>query len=541
MSEVSTGAEPSHVIINKSQVDFPSIQDAVRTQAPALAELLNWRNAGMGPAEVNRQGGLFSRDQYLTPPHVFAQFDLAQRAVEHDDVVGNWADTTEQMGFRRIRIECDDPQQQDVWNQIIKKIGLGRWMKQIWREYITCSNVNCAWRPGPPTQTFRVKKKTEAGNQPRKTFSLTGIPGGLTVIDPKKVVPYGDFMFGDEKLAYIASRTENNGLRSTDALRRDPVFRYLVTGPANLSMDERVALQALTGVSTSELLTWQMNPLYVFRHTATRSPYEPFATVRLKGIFELLDLKQQLHAMDRAFLLGATSYIVLIKVGEKDAPAAVEDQQALKNNFIAAGPIPVVVGDHTLTIEIITPRLDQTLLPEKYRLLDSLIAIRLYQIFHQAGSEREDDSKLLKVVAGSLEARREEILELVVEKIIEPIFEQNPDLTEEPRLTFWPRKITLALDPNLMTNITTGRGVGDVSRDSWLEIFDLVEEEEARRFENAARYDRLFKPPAGMKTQQAQDNPVNNLKGQIEGGEVNGGGQNPVSGRSSAPRGQQKD
>ena len=53
----------------------------------------------------------------------------------------------------------------------------------------------------------------------------------------------------------------------------------------------------------------------------TKPDYERFAEIRLKSLFAILDLKRQLMAADRASLIGAANYILLIRKGEKDAPA----------------------------------------------------------------------------------------------------------------------------------------------------------------------------------------------------------------------------
>ena len=93
---------------------------------------------------------------------------------------------------------------------------------------------------------------------------------------------------------------------------------------------------------------------YVKRHSLTHADYDRFPDIRLKSIFRLLDLKQQLMEADRVTLIGAANYILLVKKGDKDDPAYPEEITNLKANYKTPPKLPVIFSDHRLSVEIIT-------------------------------------------------------------------------------------------------------------------------------------------------------------------------------------------
>lgn len=65
--------------------------------------------------------------------------------------------------------------------------------------------------------------------------------------------------------------------------------------------------------------------------------------------------------------------------------------------------VPVIVGDYTLDVKIVTPKLDMTLKAERHNAIDSRITARLYQLAssgnYSSGYSGDDSIKLSKVIA----------------------------------------------------------------------------------------------------------------------------------------------
>ena len=112
--------------------------------------------------------------------------------------------------------------------------------------------------------------------------------------------------------------------------------------------------------------------------------------------------------------------------------------------------VPILVGDHRLSVEIVTPKLDNTLKSERWNTVDSRLTARLYGMFqlgnNSAGASSDDSVKLVKVIARGMEARRHMLKRAIERDILRPLYEQNDDLVTPAKLQFNPRAIALDFD-----------------------------------------------------------------------------------------------
>jgi hypothetical protein len=509
-------------------VDGDSIASALR-QHPELRSIASWvQDINPAYAATNhrnrskRSGGIIERDRYVTPDGFFDQFRVARDAAMHDDSVSNVLETTEALVFNTIRVDCEDPDEENVWNQIISDMGLDAALHQMWRELFTYSQFNCALQWG--ARDYKVEGKGKKRSR-RKAYDLNVVTS-LSMLDQLKVIPVGDFLFGGEALVYAANRVEAASIDDVLAGNNttDQVVKNLLTERMHTDQAEKSRLADLLGEGDFSNLFY-IKPGAVFRHTATKPDYERFAAVRMASIFELLDLKHQLRQMDRAHLMGATNFIVLIKKGSDQQPATSGEISHLNASVKTVARTPLIVGDHRLSVEIVTPKIDTTLDPKRYNNLDSRIAARLYQMFHiggfSAGASGDDSLKLIRVVARGLEARRQSIRTSVEKNVLAPIFEANPDLKTKPKLQFTPRNVALDFDPNFIQLMLSLYNDGALSRDTMLGMVDVDQADEAHRreLEKETGWDKIFEPR----------NANNGMQGGIKGGNNNGGGTNPDS------------
>jgi hypothetical protein len=346
-------------------------------------------------------------------------------------------------------------------------------------------------------KSYRVRgKNAGTGVKRKKTFDNIVVPLALTILDPTKVTPVGNLMFNQDQLAYIADRTEVDMLDAAvlNDPQADPVSRQIIMGKYAPPDYERRNL-AREGINPDWL--YILNPRNVWRHALTRSQYERFAKVRMKSVFEILDLKQQLRQMDRATLIGGTNFIVLIRKGSDHLPAKPEEVSQLRGQVTSVARVPILVGDHRLSVDIITPKQDYTLNPDKYSTLDARLTTRLYGMFliHGGmGQPRSDDSmKLGKVIARGMEERRQALRRTLERRVILPTVGANPQLDSVPTLRFHPTRIEFDFDPAKSAFIEDARDRGDLSRDSYLNELDFDQESEARKRVREARdYDHIF-------------------------------------------------
>jgi uncharacterized membrane protein YgcG len=550
-SEIMVDPDLGTVVLNDTDVSTDDVFSALSVQHPELAALTRWGQQVTGAA---RQGGLFERDRFVTPDKIFEQFHVAFDAAQTDDVVSGILETTEALAFNKARIDCEDRDEEDFWNQVAEDLNLEERLREIWRELFIVSQcyVGVLW----DRKSYRVRGKTTDGNKKRKEFKNMRVPAAMTILDPLKVVPVGNFLFGQERLVYVVDKVEGAAIDSVLAGRNtsDLAVSQLIDSRYEPDRTEASLITNYSGADTSNMF-W-LNPNRVFRITATRPDYMRFAEVRMKSVFELLDLKHQLRQMDRAHLIGGTNFIVLVKKGSDTMPAKQSEVNALAGQVRGAARVPVIVGDHRIEVEIITPKTDQTLEPTRYNGIDARITARLYQMFmtgnFAAGAKGDDSLKLARVVAKGMESRRQNIGRSLEDEIFTRAFKLNEKkLAERPVLNYIPRRISLEFDPNMTNFMLDLRDRGDVSRETLLGEVDINQEDEARKREREEEdgYDDIFKPTVvpfsgqpnggGEDESEGNNSPTGTPQGdgRAGGGSSGGGGTNRRSGESGPGRG----
>lgn len=547
-------------VVNATDVSTPAVYEAMSQHDRALlATFENWVEntrpksllgedaAGSygGGAGARRNGGIFMRDRYITPMRPWDQMRLAYEAATCDDVVGGICEMTESLAFSQMDIFALQQDEQDAYNQIAANIDLDRRMREIWRELFMVSQAYIAvwWE----RQTFKVRGRTPAGNQRRREFTCIA-PTELSLLDPLKVVPIGSTLFGNEGLAYIASPEEASQFDEILGANRtmdDEIVQRLVTQKYEPSRQEILEFQCLGVPDTRNL--YLLNPENVFRHTLTRPAYDRLAPVRMKSVFELLDMKAQLRQMERAHLIGATNFIIIITKGSDQLPAQPQEIANLQSMVRTLARVPVLVGDHRLNVEIVTPKLDNTLKAERWNTIDSRITGRLLQLMvlgnYAAGASGDDSIKLVKVMARGMESRRHMIRRTLEKNIFRPLLERNPEFTSMPKLQFHPQSIALDFDAAYASFLFDLRQANEISRETILNQFDLDEGLEAElRLREKVFYDPIFQTqvpysspnPANTDIPPSQD--PNTLRRDNGGGRRNGGGAAPGTGQGQPPR-----
>ena len=537
MAEYHYDDDTGLTILNDTDVASADVFRSMIEQNPEVASLVRWSNDTKLP--MSRRGGLFERDRYVTPSHTWEQMKVAYHAAESDDVVSGIIESTEAQAFGKISIDTEVDDETDVWNQIMDDLDLEGRLREMWREDFIVSQFYVATWWG--NRSYKVGGKSDAGVRRKKKFEDLHVPLGMTILDPLKVVPVGNLMFGKETLAYCADSTDEYDLIKAviDGQREaDPIIGQLMKAPYEPDTVERRMLSD-DGINPSRLFA--LNEKNVWRHADTKSSYQRFSSVRMRSIFELLDLKSQLRAMDRAHLLGGTNFIVLVKKGDKDRPARPAELQALQANVRNLSRVPVIVGDDRLSIEIITPNVDNTLNPEKYNGLDARITARLYQMFmtgnYAAGAKGDDSIKLAKMVARGLESRRHNIAKSVSRRVLKPAYDANEAFTQVPVLRFHPKRIALDFDPTYANFILDLLDRGHISRESGLEEVDYNQQTELRRRRAEKKFDKDFEPRAAPGASNLGGGSADSKAGgRREGGLKKGGGAAPGSGQGQPAR-----
>lgn len=571
------------IVVNASGIDLGPISDAVAGTGPGrengqiMAAMASWVGKTNPPAH-RRVNGIFDRNRFVTPNSPHELMRVARLALG-DDIIGTAADLTEALALNASSIRSpEDLDQESVWNQIAADLDLDSRLREMWRVMFTDSQVVVAAWWG--VKEYKSKRKTEQGQAPRKAYNLT-VPMHLTMLDTTKVTPIGSLMFNQERLAFIAtpeeadfldqvlaardgvtppppgqySSTQVDTVRFDDAGRRmvaptvresgmsmvDPIVARLIT---SRYVPDRIELQQLMDDGVDPTHLYAFDPRYVWRHTETRPQFLRFAEVRMKKVLALLDLKEQLRAMDRAHLIGGANYIVLITKGSDLLPAQQSEINNLQAHVRTIGQIPVMVGDHRLDVKIVTPTMDTTLNQERHDTIDVRISAAVYGMFAATGADTSDPVKSGQVISRGLESKRRMLRRAIEARVFQIIRDANPDvLTSRAKLVYHPGTISLAFDSSWATFLLDLREAREISRETMLSQMDLDQaDEHAQILREADEYDDDFKSfvPHGANPGQTQDDagdtgdtgqPMTRSErrraGRRQGGNRNGGGAAP--------------
>jgi hypothetical protein len=253
-------------------------------------------------------------------------------------------------------------------------------------------------------------------------------------------------------------------------------------------------------------------------------------------------MKAQLLEADRVMLVGAANYILLIKKGTKEDPGTQAELRNLNDNFKVLAKLPVIISDHRLEIQIITPAQDFVLDAQKYDTLDRRILNRVLGSLTVTSSGQRNESTLTvaRGVARNLESRRQLMKRELEARMARQIIERNPGLfDDEPNLAFVPRNVQLDSDTQTVQAVMALRTQRELSRESILEYFgfDQQVEAERREFEEESGLDDIFGTSVPFNSPDNNGPPVAPQVSGATGGRPPGGGSTPQSPqRQTSPR-----
>lgn len=502
---------------------------------PQIREIASQLN-GWAQAQKARtsQAAILSRDKFATPTTPYEEFRAARSAVDTDDIVSGAFDVIEGLTLQQVGWESANVDAADIMNQISATVNLDDFARVMLRERLTYgqSVVAARWS----MQTFQMTKpipgadgKAPAKNaRPRqKAFTLYA-PHELTTLDPRRCVPVGSTVFGRDRLAWnaVPEETEMWEYQMRSLIPDDPIMLELFYDRYVPSQREEVML-AEWGVAARNLI--ELNPATVWRHTATRPRYEPFAPMPLRSLFQPLDLKQQLMESDRVNLVGSANYIMLVRKGSKEEPASNGELTNLRENFKRVAKIPIIVGDHRLQIDIIVPDLKYTLDSKRYATLDAKILNRLLGTL-DGGSDGNGDVDAqvrTRMIQRKLENVRRMLRRDLESHLRDAVWKHPLNASalaefkadDKPSLAYTPRNVQIDNDSQITAGVVALRDKRELSRESTLEFFGFDQAvEAARRQHEELHYDDIFKTAVPFSGQGA-------MGGDDKGGRPVGGGE----------------
>jgi hypothetical protein len=510
-------------VINTTTIATDDLVD--NSQVRALArEMSSWVSNARSYGQ-NTAGSMFDRSIYMPSPNPYDQFRSARVAVDEDDVVSGGVEITEGIAFKGgHRWASGSPEDEDVFNQIGAELELDRVLRVAWRENFTYGQAVVAklwdWRD------ITVRGVTANGNRRKKRYHVW-VPVRLHFLSPMHVVPVGWGPLREDRLAWQASDYEVGQQTLISAGKiSDPLMTSFFSGPYEVREPMESVRLGQWGAQATQLL--EMKPGWVFRHAPLRPDYEPFGPLPLRSAFAALDIKRQLMMSDRAALVGAANYILLIRKGTDQVPAKPEEMAKLQENYQFLAKVPVIIADHRLMIDIIAPKQDFVLERDKYDVVDERILNRMLRSFATPGKANNNtDGSYYGVMCAAIESSRH-MLGRTFEKEIARAVVQHPRnagvFESVPSLTFTPGGVKVGVNQAGLAALLSLRTQREISRETILEVLGLDQSAESQRVQvEADTYDGVFR------THIPFDGAPGDPKGGGGAGAPSGGGEAPAA------------
>lgn len=461
------------------------------------------------------EGSLLARSKYRTPGTLADEIRLARELADRDDDVGATIDSMLAIAFADgMQHFHESEKTMGLFNGAAKHMNLDGVFKRLYREYLIAGQVT--------TVSLFSRAEIDAnGTDEKMVVPFVG------VLKAEQIRPIGNDMFGQAELAFLPEPKHSQWLQeffepSTTAARRaelkrqDPVSAVIFTGPVEIENEENL-IGSLTHA-------YRLNPAMVQR---TKLPASGEPRPPMTRNFALLEAKRLLNLMDYALLQGGMNFIVVVKKGTDERPALPEEISNLTEVVRRASRTGVIVGDHRLTVEIITPDLTELLNPTKRKLLGRKIAMALLRVPEHATEDpgQEGMRSDIEIVSKVITADRQDLRRHVENFIYAQIVKRNGDSLADGAPRIWFPKIILQGAQYFTDYVLKLRDRGDIPRKFAVEAagFDWEAGVAQRKRELEENIDETMAPAAIPFDGSAGAGPQDNNSGRPVGSGPNNG------------------
>lgn len=425
---------------------------------------------------------MFSRGAF-SQPSTRQEMLHAVATAATDGVVSGALDEIEALSIDGIIIESADQGTADLMNSVAADIDLDSVIRRMLREISMYGLFTAAnwWA----TSTRTVTTTTTTGRPRGRTVRSTA-PERVSILDITKVIPLSTGPWGTKRFLW----QHGSELEPPDmADGNDRLF----LGPYTPLLSEEERLTQAGATNTRALL--ELNPANVWHHTLTCPDYLLYPDPPLGTVLPLLELRARLLDSDRASLIGAANYLLVVKLGSDAMPTNRTEVQATREGMRNIAKLPIVVGDHRLTVDIVAPPTDAVLNPDKHSVIDMAIWCTMMGLPPRAAVEAMDPEILGNLMTSRLESRRKMVARGIEKHLLAEIVKRSPTARlETAKFSFRPRDIELYGLQTRLAAVLAARARRDLSRESYLGVLQFDQEIEAERMRREEElYDDVFK------------------------------------------------
>jgi hypothetical protein len=516
---------PAGVVIdNRTDLPDEAIRHAVMAHFTESAAFQFGQPSSFQMYATN-QGSILQRSAFQTPSNVVEEIKLARTVAETDDdvqaIIGSAVSTAYRDGMQNLH---EDENTVQLFNKVCANANMDAQLKELYREYLLSGQVNSATLFTRQRHSF-----IPTGTDDRVNAQLATPRIGVLPAENIRVISTD--LFGDGELAYdVPPGPMRTFLEELFGERTSPARR------AQMRAENPVVASLFTGIYTApwddpdELLRggtfFRLNPRMVHRTTMPKGA-SPYPRPPLTSNFALLEAKRLLNIMDYSLLQGGTNYIVVAKIGSDQKPGLQPEVDNLEEQVRSAARTGVLVGDHRVSIEIITPELKELLNPQKRMLLGRKLTMALLRIPEQVTEEADVEAELT-LMANTITSDRHDIKRHVERTVYEETAERNRSTFKKGPPRLWHQKIVLAGVKDFFDQVVKARDRGDIPRKWAVEVlgFDYEAGVAQRQRETEQGHDEIMIPGS-----VPFDSPENQLPGD-DGGEGRPPGSSSRNGRN---------
>lgn len=521
--EFARNREGHAVVFNETGLPDDQIRDGAET---FFLEQASVGGIGRAPSTFGvysaNQGSLLARTEYQTPTNVIEEIKLARELAERDDDIGSVMQSMIALAYGDgMENFHEDERTVSIFNAIAGEQNLDRILRDLYREWLISYQINTV-----SLFTRTAVEYTMAGSENLRSDLLSWPLVGVLPAENIRVL--GNDMFGNAELAFVPPderlrewldeffNPETTPARKAEMGRQDRVAAAMFTGVRDISPQD---ITADADLVTTNGRVYTLNPRIVHRTTGPKGAWK-YPRPLLTRNFALLEAKRLLNLMDYALLQGGANFIVVAKKGSDQRPAQPAELNNLKEVVQRASRTGVIVGDHRLTFDVITPKLDELLNAEKRRLIGRKLArglMRLPELDDESGNEgvRLDAEFIARIIGDD----RHMLKRHVERTFYKETTKRNPNRLNRGAPKLWFPRIILQGTQYFNDLVLKLRDRGDIPRKWAVEAggfdFDAAVQEREREKEQGVDETMM---PAAVPFDSPNRGPQDNSPGRTPGG-----------------------
>jgi hypothetical protein len=490
------------VVVNETDLPDDLVTASVQTYFEENASLAGISGSTHLQSWSGGDGSLLARRRYRVPTNVIDEICLARDLAERDDDVATAIGMLSAIAFGSgMRNTHADELTVEAFDKVAGHANLDAIWMELYREWLIAGSIT--------TSTPFVREDFDmfpAGRERQSSRSLAAPLVGVLPAEQIRVL--GNDMYRTGVLAYkpmLGSQERwleeffdpaTTPARKAEMRREDPVLttmlierRVIATEPPVFSLEIADAAMGNT--------VYILNPRMVGRSTMAKGAWT-YPRPPMARNFPLLEAKRLLNIMDFALLQGGANFLVVAKKGTDQRPAQGPEVENLREVIKRASTTGVIIGDHRLSIEVITPDLSSLLDTEKRRLLGRKLANALLRVPEQDDDAGGEGMKArVELISRVMEADRLALRRHVERYVYDETAKRNPGMFPRGAASIWFPKIVLQGTNYFTDYVLKLRDRGDIPRRFAIEAagFDYEASVQYRKREKADGDDRVLTPP----------------------------------------------